>query len=330
MTTDSGAANTTNGAGAATAAPVRATQSFVGIIGQCWRNPKLLLIEVAWRWAIGIPLCVLFAWETFRILSQVSLAGTGISQFSLIDSLAAAQAVAEVGDRLMPPVLHALLWIGPLSAVLWSLASGFGRSHLLRLLDPALPSRPWMLTVLQLVRIAALGASVALWFVLLRWAAQSSLSGVAPNLVTYSIKAIALSFGVFFFWAASGWIFSIAPLLALLEGATIPASLKTAVQFGQGSLTGLRSKFLEINLVLAIIKTALLVLAMVFCATPVPFREEMTGNTLYFWWILVSILYLIAADFFQIARLASYIELWRSRNGRAPVPQLQPALPAIN
>jgi hypothetical protein len=330
VTTDSAAANAAIGAATTPATPVRATQSFVATIGQCWRNPRLLLIEVAWRWAIGIPLCALFAWETFRNLSQVSLAGTGISHFSLIDSLAAAQTVAEVGDRLIPPVLRALLWIGPLSAALWSLASGFGRSRVLRRLDPALPSRPWMLAILQFVRIAALAASAALWFVLLRWAAQSSLGGAAPNLVTYSVKAIALSFAVFFAWAAISWVFSIAPLLVLVEGCGIAAAFRNSVQFGKGRLAGLRSQMVEVNLVLAIIKVALIVMAMVCCATPVPFREEMTGNALYFWWILVSILYLVASDFFQVARLAGYIELWRSRNARSPVPEPRPALPAIN
>ena len=327
MTTDSAAANA---AGPTPAIPVRATQSFVATIGQCWRNPRLLLIEVAWRWAVGIPLCGLFAWETFRILSQVSLAGTGISHFSLIDSLAAAQIVAEVGDRLMPPVLYALLWVGPLSAALWSLTSGFGRSRVLRRLDPGLPSRPWMLAILQLVRIAALAGSAALWFVLLRWAAKSSLGGAAPNLITYSVKAIALSFAVLFAWAAIGWIFSIAPLLVLMEDSGVVAALRNSLRFGKGSLAGLRSQLIEVNLVLAIIKVALIVLAMVCCATPVPFREEMTGNALYFWWILVSILYLVASDFFQVARLAGYIVLWRSRNARSPIPQPQQALPAIN
>lgn len=317
MTMDAEAAAASATGGGSAAPPVRVTQSFVRIIGRCWRRPRLLLLEVAWRWLVGIPLMALLGWEAFRILSRVSLAGTGISHFSLIDSLAAAQTVAAVGDRLMPPVLHALLWLGPLSAVLWSLASGFGRSRILRRMDPALPGRPWMLTLLQLVRIAALAASVALWFVLLRWAAQSSLGGSSPNLVTYSIKAISLSFAVFLFWAVVGWIFSIAPLLVLVERTGILAALRNSVRIGKGSLAGLRPKLIEVNLILAIIKVALIVLAMVFCATPVPFREEMTGNALYFWWILVSVLYLVASDFFQVARVAGYLELLRARPATA-------------
>jgi hypothetical protein len=311
--TDSETAGATGTAAVSAPPAVHATQSFIRIIGNCWRRPKLLLVEVAWRWLVGIPLAVLFGWEALRILSRVSLAGTGISRFSLIDSLAAAQTVAEVGDRLMGPVLHALLWLAPVSAVLWSLASGIGRSRLLRWLNPALPSRPGMLTLLQLVRIAALAGSVALWFSLLRWAAQSSLSGPSPNLVTYSIKAISLSFAVFLFWAVVGWIFTIAPLLVLVERTGILAALRDSVRFGKGSLAGLRPKLIEVNLILAIIKVALIVLAMVCCATPVPFREEMTGNALYFWWILVSILYMVASDFFQVARLAGYLELLRTR-----------------
>ena len=52
-------------------------------------------------------------------------------------------------------------------------------------------------------------------------------------------------------------------------------------------MRGLRSKLVEINLVLGIVKAALIVLAMVFCATPVPFKEEINGTSLYVWWALV-------------------------------------------
>ncbi len=302
-------------------APIRGTQSFLVTIAECWKRPSLLALELLWRWGFGIPALALVGWEAFRILSSVSLAGTGIGHFSLIDSVTAAQILSATLDVLLPPVREVARWLVPLLALAWALASGLGRSLVLRRYDRTLRSAPWMMVVLQLLRIVVLGASIALWFVCLHWAAWSSLSGPAPDLVVYFVKAIALSFAIFFFWAVTSWIFSIAPLLALLEHTGIVASLRNSLRFGRGSLRGLRSRLVEINLVLGVVKAALMVLAMVSCATPVPFKEEINGTSLYVWWALVTVAYLAASDFFQVARIIGFIELWRAANRAAPVPQ---------
>ena len=88
------------------------------------------------------------------------------------------------------------------------------------------------------------------------------------------------------------------------------------MRFGRGSLRGLRSRLVEINLVLGVVKAALMVLAMVSCATPVPFKEEINGTSLYVWWALVTVAYLAASDFFQVARIIGFIELWRAANNK--------------
>jgi len=297
-------------------ASIRGTQSFLATIAECWKRPSLLGLELLWRWGFGIPALALLGWEAYRILSSVSLAGTGIGHFSLIDSVTAAQIISATLDVLLPPVREVARWLLPVLALAWALTSGFGRSLVLRKYDPTLRSAPWLMVALQLLRIVVLGASVALWLVCLHWAAWSSLSGPSPDLVVYFIKAIVLSFAIFFFWAVVSWIFSIAPLLALLENTGIVASLRNSLRFGHGSLRGLRSKLVEINLVLGIVKAALVVLAMVSCATPVPFKEEINGTSLYVWWVWVTVAYLAASDFFQVARIIGFIEIWRAANGR--------------
>lgn len=297
-----------------TAVPVRGTQSFLRTLAECWRMPSLLARELLWRWGVGIPMLALVGWEGFKILSSVSLAHTGVYNFSLIDTVAAAQIVSAVTDVLLPPVRSVAVWLAPLFAVVWSVASGFGRTSVLRRYDPTLRRAPWTLAAMQFIRIAVLGASFAAWFLCLHWAAETSLGGPVPDLVTYFVKAIFLSFAVFSFWAAVGWAFSIAPLLALLEGTGIVASLRSSLRLGHGSLRGLRAKLVEINLVLGIVKAALIVLSMVFCATPVPFKEEINGPSLYAWWVLVTVAYLAASDFFQVARVIGFIEFWRTQN----------------
>ena len=86
--------------------------------------------------------------------------------------------------------------------------------------------------------------------------------------MAYSAWVICLSLGIFVLWALLSWIFSIAPLLAMLEGTGVVS--QPGAQSSPGRLTG---KLVEVNLVLGIVRLALIVLAMVFSAIPLPFRR---------------------------------------------------------
>ena len=303
---------------------LRGTQSFVHILGDCWRRPSLLALEVLWRWAFGIPFAALLAWQAWNIYAANTgpLASTGINDVSLLDPMHAAVVTADVYAVLAPPVFHALLWLIPIGIIGWAIASGIGRSAVLRRYDPSLPRRWGALTILQLLRIAFLAASVALWFRAIRWSAAVTLSGDAPNIIAYLALVICLSLGVFTVWALVSWVFSIAPLLVLLERRSIVSSLRRSLRLGP-----LKGKLVEINLAMGIIKLALVVLAMVWSAIPLPFEAVVQGASLYAWWTVGTILYCIASDFFQVARLAAFIQLWRAFHSANPVPAQKLAVP---
>lgn len=289
--------------------PVRGTQSFVHIIHDCWRRPSLLALELLWRWLFGIPLLLLLAYEGWSIYTATAsqLAAAGIFDASLTDPMRTAVALAEAYRVLAPHVLIALAWIAPFAIVAWAAISGIGRSAVLRRYDPALPRRWDALIILQLLRVVVLAACVVSWFIAIHWAAETTLRGDSPNFVGYFALVISLSLAIFMLWSLVSWVFSIAPLLVLLEGRGIASSLARSLRLGP-----LKAKLVEINLVMGIIKVALVVLAMVWSAIPLPFETVVQGNSLYAWWAAGTILYCIASDFFQIARLAAFIQFWRA------------------
>jgi hypothetical protein len=168
------------------------------------------------------------------------------------------------------------------------------------------------LSLLQLLRIVALALTVFAWFAMVRWAGRHEITdlphGVEPSVVAFAAWLICLSIGSFIVWALWSWVLSIAGVLIVVEDRSLPSALAASVR--QGPLT---MKLVEINLVLGIVKMALIVLAMVFCAIPLPFETQMAGNALYLWWAAVGVWYLAASDFFQIARLAAFVEFWRRR-----------------
>ena len=291
---------------------IRGTQSLVHTFAECWSRPSLLALEVAWRWLFGAPALLLLCYEGANILTAAAsqLEAAGIEQFTLQDPMRSIVIVADAIAILRPPVLHVAAWLLPLLAVGWSIVSGIGRNLVMRRYDSALPMKPLPLMVLQLMRSAALGGSFAGWFLAIHWAANFALSGEELNLVLYCALVICLSLGAFTLWALLSWIFSIAPLLVLLENCGIAASLYRSLRLGP--LTG---KLVEVNLVMGIIKLALIVLAMVFSATPLPFESVMQGPPLYIWWSLVTLLYLASSDFFQVARLVAFVQFWRLLRG---------------
>ncbi len=293
-------------------AETRGTQSFLAVLQACWRRPSLLALELAWRWLYGAPALVLLIAAGLHIYRAAlpALTAAGLDQLSLQDPMRAAVIASDLFAVLWPPVLHAALWLAPLLLAGWSLASGVGRVVVLRRLDPTLPARAGSLILLQALRVAMLAATFAAWFAGVRWAAAISLSpsaGAEPNLVLYCALVICLSLGIFSLWALLSWVFSIAPMLALAEDIGVAASLSRSLR-----LRGFTSKLVEINLVMGIVKLALIVLAMVFSATPLPFEAVIHGGALYLWWAVVTLLYMAASDFFQVARLAAFFHFWRA------------------
>jgi hypothetical protein len=107
-------------------------------------------------------------------------------------------------------------------------------------------------------------------------------------------------------------VLRLAPVLAMARGLGPIAGLRAALGCDAVRSGPLRSKLIEINLVMGIVKVALLVLAMVFSATPLPFANAESQSFLIWWWISVGGLYAIASDFFHVVRAAAYTRMYRA------------------
>jgi hypothetical protein len=190
--------------------------------------------------------------------------------------------------------------------------SAVGRTVVLRRVDGRLHRQVGTLIVLQAVRVVALLGSFAVWFWCMERVAEWTVTGPVaagdePDLVGYFALVIVVTLGLFTLWAVVSWAVSVAPLLAMLKGLGVAGSLAAAFRLG-----ALKSKLVEINLVMGIVKIALIVLAMVFSATPLPFESVTTPQFLAWWWIGVTVLYLLGSDFFHVARQVAYLQLWRA------------------
>jgi len=298
---------------------VRGTQSLIPIIGRCFRRPSLLLTEVAWRWCAGIPTLWLL-WHAYThiagTISADQIAQTGIAQFSLLDQIHATYEVMRCVQILWPPIINSAKSLVPLIMLIWAIASGLGRALVLARLLPTAQfsiSRTVTIILLQATRVTVLTGTLFLWIAGARWSANwaiiqpMQLPAPDPNIVGFISTIIVLTIGLFTLWAIISWIFNSAPLLVIAERRNYLSSLIAAFRLGW-----LRGKLIEINLSLAVNKLALIVLAIVFCSTPLPFETVVDGQDLYGWWMFVFAIYFIASDFFHVVRITAYTELYRT------------------
>lgn len=294
------------------AVPVRGTQSFVHTMSACWVRPSLTGLEVAWRWAFGAPAAALVVYEALRVLGATQVDIGALRRMSVLDPMQVATTLTETANKLLPGAVHVAKWLVPLLLLAWVIVSSIGRTIVLRRVDPQLHARRVTLMALQAVRMAALVGSFAVWFACLRAAARVAVNGPIaagqePNLVLYCALTIVTTLGLFTLWAVVSWALSVAPLLAMLRNMGAGASLAAAFRLGP-----VRSKLVEINLVMGIVKIALIVLAIVFSASPLPFESVATPDFMLRWYSAVTVLYLIASDFFHVVRIVAYLELWKA------------------
>ena len=309
---------------------LRATQSLVSFMGFVWRHPSLTLIEVAWRWAFGIPF-LLVAWEQAQlILAQISPESAGLDRLDWQNPWLSTVILADAIGRYQPLVVAVLHWLLPAGVAGWAIASGIGRTLLLTRMNALEPAGktsrrslsrmlPGYIGLQALWMLALLGC-LWLWYRAVSWASATHITtGAQPDLVAYLCWLIFLSLGIYVLWALLSWTLAVAPLMLFLDGnawskgwflAPLRA-LRRSFSLGK-ELSG---KLMEVSLVLAIVKIMLIVLDMVFSAAPLPFADEFGPDTLHVIYVAVFVGFLIGNDFFYVVRLRSFQQLWRHYRG---------------
>ena len=295
-------------------APVRGVQSFVGVMTEVWQRPSLTGLEILWRWVAGAPVLALVWWR-IQIASSMLHVDTGaLEGMTVFKPVAAFATMHAAWVTVMPAVKPVASWLLPFAAVLWVLTAAVGRTAVWRRFDKTLHARRGTLLVLGMLRAALLTGAWAVWVWVVWKAGVIAITGPAarggePDIVLYSAILICGSLLVYVLWAVVSWPLQLAPLLAMQEGLGVGVSLRAAL----GSRRA-RGKLIEVNLVMTIVKIALLVLGMVFSACPLPFANVESQTFLTCWWAGVILVYMAALDYFHVVHAVAHLRLWRALN----------------
>jgi hypothetical protein len=281
-------------------------------MGWVFDRPVLTAIEVSWRWLFGVPF-LLVCWARMQsVLAKLDLEASGFNAIDRQNPWVAAVQVGHVWGQYQPLCVAVLHWLLPVAGLGWAVVSGVGRSFLLNRLDARMRVRPAEMVALQAAFLLVMGAAFWGWYRSVEWAAQTTMAAAGePDLVGFSCWAIFLTLGFFTLWALVSWALSMAPILMLLEDCGPAQALARCLRLGR-PFTG---KLVEINLVMGIVKLALIVLAMVLSAAPLPFSDELGAEALRWIGVAAAIFYCVANDYFQVVRLKGFVEFWKMFRG---------------
>jgi hypothetical protein len=297
------------------AAQVRGTQTLVDQMGWMLRRPGILAVEVAWRWLFGVPFLMVCWARLQHVLSVLTLEDSGLRNIDVQNPWIAAAQLSRAFAKYEPLIAHELKWLVPIAALAWIVVSGLGRSLAFYRMEPRLRFRPLSMMLLQTIWMALFGGVCVGWFLSVGRVASTHFSGSAePDLIGFAIWLIFLSLAFFTVWALLGWIVSVAPVLMLCEDRTPLGALTEGLRLGKT----FTSELVEIGMVMGIVNLALMILAMVLSAAPLPFSDQLGGDALQVVWAGAAVFYLIAHDYFQLVRLKCFVQFWKIFRGARP------------
>ena len=290
--------------------PLRGTQSLVGVMSYVWKNPSLTAIELLWRWLAAVPLLWL-AWHALAApIASVPWNSVALETMTFFEPVRSVKVLAQQAALYGPAFRATAAWWVPAAFLVWGLASALGRTFTLRRAGGLVQSGWLLMFMYRLVRAIAFLGLLFVWGLGLRAVLHATITtpgrlGGEPNLVLFTAEAVGLTLAAFMLWSLVVWLFDLPPLLAL-----------TGARLSSAQRAHLRSKLIETNLVMGIVRVALFVLALTFSASPLPFQSRETQTYIDVWWVGVGIFYIVASDFFHVVRRVTYLRLLESVAGQ--------------
>jgi hypothetical protein len=255
-------------------------------MGWVFERPSLTAIEVVWRWLFGVPLFLLCWIESQKIFAAVPPESAGLTALDPQNPWVAAVQLSSAWALYQPHLMVIFRWLLPVAGLAWVVVSGLGRSFILKRMDSTLSFRPVAMIALQAAWLAFFALTCWGWFSSIQWVASTHITpSVEPDLIGFAVWVIFLSLGFFTAWALLSWALSIAPLVMLLENRSALSALGQSLRLGRP----MTAKLVEINMVMGIVNLALLVLAMVLSAAPLPFSDQLGSEALHAVWAVATV-----------------------------------------
>jgi len=299
-----------------------------------FREPAIVLAEIAWRWSFGVAALALAAGVIFAYLDTLHVSRIELLALRSGTPWLVADAIAHILRGSGPRLARGVAVVLPAIAILWIVAASLGRIATLKALlghedRVALAPQIGLNFVRASVTIASLigylGAAI------IAGRASSGDANVRPGV--FSLVFVALAIAVTIVRSRVNWFLSLGAILAAREG----HDAFTSIGEGVGLFRRHVGKFGGAGAVFGVVHGVFFAFTTVVCLLVLSLAGKAPPVATLFALTVITLAYFAAVDFLHIARLAAYVAI--DENDRTPPvvaapeptpePPLMPTLPPV-
>jgi hypothetical protein len=286
------------------------------------KHPSLVLAEIAWRWSLGAAGLTLITFAFIEYLDTLPVTRGDLVLLRSSQPALISQAFLHILKGSGFRVVEAVVVLAVASAIAWIVVSGLGRAATLRALlgyfresDPPAPETEpparevahWQLRSLlglNFLRVAVtLAAAVGGLAAFLAGGAVSPDSDPAPGSAFFVTACVILL--VWLTWSTLNWFLSLASVFVVADGHDTFGAMWAAIELGRkrsGAIFAVGTWFGLAHIVAFVIVTTAV-------AFPLSLGAVLPAGVTFGGVLLVTLLYLAAADFLYVGRLAGYVAI---------------------
>lgn len=299
-----------------------------------WRQPAVLLAEIAWRWSWGLAALAVLTVSAKAFLESIAVSNTDWIELKSRVPTLVADALAHILVGSGATLARITAVVVPALALLWIIAASLGRAATLQALFPqAGKARLRALLGLNFLRAASALAGVICYMgaamIAGRVAApaeDATPQQVAGNLVVFVLVFLAIVVLVVAVWTTVNWFLSLAPVFVVRDGRDTFGSLADA----EGLFRRHKREFSGVGFLFGLLRLFAIGAVTVLSLAALGMLGTVPGWAVTAIIVALTLLYFATADSLYIARLAAYVDIAErdSLQRSAVSPQVDQAVPA--
>lgn len=278
-----------------------------------WRQPALVLAEIAWRWSWGLASLAVLA-----VCARTFLLSITVTDAELVELRSQAPVlVADAINRMLEgsgAILARMAAVAvPAMALLWIVTASLGSAAVLRALLPQ-AGKPKMQTLLGVHFLRAAAALAAILGYMGAAIVASRVTApaedvtpqeAATHLVAFVLVFLGIVAVVALAWGTVNWYLSLSPVLVVRDGRDTFGALGDAWALVRRH----RREFWGVGFLSAMLRLFFMGVLTVVSIPPLYLIGEVPGWVVWAIIALFTLIYFAVADYLYVARLAAYIEI---------------------
>jgi len=297
-----------------------------------FREPAIVLAEIAWRWSFGVAALALAAGVIFAYLDTLHVSRIELLALRSGAPWLVADAIAHILRGSGPRLAIAVAIVSPAMAILWMAAAGLGRAATLKaLLGPEARVRLVPQIGLNFMRASVALASLIGYLGAAIIAGRAASSDANVRLGIFLLVFVVLGTAITLVRSRVNWFLSLGAISSARHGRDTFTAIGEAV----GLFRRHAGKFAGAGAVFGAIHGVLFAFCTVVCLLALSLAGRVPPVATVFLLTGITLAYFAVADFLYIARLATYVAIDESDRtppvavAYEPPPALEPPMPTL-